>query len=70
LTVRAGDRINLDFTGAQVRESRGGAGTAAGYYDPDAPASATTVPPALPAQQLRPFDTLTNPSFNSNPPQG
>jgi uncharacterized protein (TIGR03000 family) len=72
LTVRAGDRINLDFTGAQVRESREGPGTAAAYYDPDAPGSAASVPLALPAQPLRilPFESQTNPSFDSYPPQG
>jgi uncharacterized protein (TIGR03000 family) len=70
VNVRAGDRINLDFTGDQVRESRGGAG----YYDPDAPAVAgtTAVPLAVPVQQLpiERFDTQTNRSFDSNPPQG
>jgi uncharacterized protein (TIGR03000 family) len=43
--VKAGDNITLDFTGAQVRESRGQPrGTAASYYNPAAQSWYTAQP--------------------------
>jgi len=52
--VRSGDNITLDFTGAQVRESRGQPrGTAASYYNPDSAAQSWYT--AQPQPQVKTF---------------
>jgi uncharacterized protein (TIGR03000 family) len=72
LAVRAGDRMMIDFRGGQARIIE----TAAGYYDPDAPAPApartnvaVSVPAAANPPSGQPFDSQTNRQFD-NPPQG